>query len=389
MKKIFKNAAALVAAALVMVSLLSGCSREESWTASVDNSYSVIYDFSTSVENGCPVATATGTAKANNKAVASAILKVTLAEEQIAISSDENFGTSYTSGDWETKFEYSDGQTATVTFEPSDSQLVLLDLVFNKATTEEAADGKSAKITLSYTARLAYRVDGVTEATADVVLKPWYTQVKIENTPSVVEPEENFSVVSFELKEFFGNNHCRIYGVWTIESNGATYSEKACFAEFNSDAVYQSGVIVSRSASLKETRHEFVSLEGETTTNGNLTLKEDTLVLYETINLGNVNPIDDTRSMIVRDVTFTDPVTGESHHLDVTGYMTSDYKEVVEEGRETITTGGDVKYSYDGKSVLFTTYYHISYTYNGETVEYTPVKCSGKDYHYSGYHYED
>jgi hypothetical protein len=247
----------------------------------------------------------------------------------------------------------------------------------------------SATVTLSYTATLNYVVDGVTEATAQVELTPWYTQVKVENTPSVVEPTENFHVVSFEVKDFTGNNYCSVYGIWTIESNGVTYTEKACFAEFASDAVYQSGVVISRKATLKETRHEFQTVEGGITTKGNLTLKADTLVHYETINMGNVNPIDDTRSMIVRDVTFTDPVTGESHHLDVTGYMTSDYKEVVEQGRETITTGDNVKYSYDGKSVLFTTYYHISYTYNGETVDYSPTSCTARDYHYSGYHYED
>jgi hypothetical protein len=385
MKKINFKAAALVVAAAV-ATVFTSCSSEDSLTAEVK--YDVdVYKVSTNVENGCPTATAQADLFKNEVFAMSANLTVTLAEEQIAIPSDQDFGTAYSSGNWETGFEYTDGQTAKVTWSLSKSApLKVASVVFNedKTVVEPAADGMSAKITLSFTATINYEVDGEVKASDTVELNPWYTQYKVEN-----QPAETFHVVSFEVKDFTGNNYCSVYGIWTIESNGVTYTEKACFAEFSSDAVYQSGVVISRKASLKETRHEFQTIAGGITTKGNLTLKADTLVHYETINMGNVNPIDDTRSMIVRDVTFVDPISGESHHLDVTGYMTSDYKEVVESGRQTITTGDNVKYSYDGKSVLFTTYYHISYTYNGTTVEYTPTSCSGKDYHYSGYHYED
>jgi hypothetical protein len=394
MKKLNFKAAALVAAA-VATAVLTACSGEESWapvaTVVEEPDHVVSYTIEGNVENGCPTATATGTAFADGVTEAAATLEVTLAEEQIAIPSDSEFGTEYTSGDWATGFNYSDGQSATVTFNSSSSQLVLTDLVFNQDKTDvtPAADGMSATVTLSYTATINYVVDGVTEATAEVILTPWYTQVKVENTPSVVEPEETFHVVSFEVKDYFGEDGWdAIYGIWTIESNGVVYNERCCFAKFHS-GTYSSGVIISHSATLKETRHEFVEILGETTTKGNLTLTEKQVVLYEVINLGNVDPINDSRAMILRDVTFIDPVTGEAHHLDVTGYMTSDYKEVVEDGRQTITTGGNVEYSYDGKSLLFTTYYHIVYTYNGETVEYIPTGCVAEDYHYVGYHYED
>jgi hypothetical protein len=389
MKKIFKNAAALVAAAATAV--LSSCSGDElAYFKSPSLSINLV-TLNFDIQNGCPTATAEGTVKDQDSTlVAYGDLSVTLAEEQIAIPGDQDFGTAYSNGDWETGFEYTDGQYATVTWDSSDrDRFKVEEVVFNedKTVVTPAADGMSAQVTLSYTATVKYIGDSI--YTAEVELNPYYTQYKVENTPSVVEPEETFHVVSFEVKDFSGNNKCNVYGIWTIESNGVTYSEKACFAEFASDGVYQSGVIVSRKAVLKETRHEFETIAGDITTKGNLTLAADTLVLYETINMGNVTPIKDTRSMVLRDVTFTDPITGEAHHLDVTGYITSDYKEVVEEGRETITTGDNVKYSYDGKSVLFTTYYHISYTYNGETVEYTPTSCTARDYHYSGYHYED
>jgi hypothetical protein len=325
MKKNIFSAAALVVAAATAV--LTSCSSEWFSPATVDTDYSVIYNVSTSVENGCPTATATGTAFADGVTEATATLKVTLAEETIAIPSDSEFGTAYTSGDWTTGFTYSDGQSATVTFNSSSSQLVLTDLVFNedKTVVTPAADGMSATVTLSYTATLNYVVDGVTEATAQVELTPWYTQYKVENTPSVVEPTYSYDYDSdIELARDGGSillTKWDITRIWNGEMTVFSIPNMITVAMVPMSAIDDPQTVMSL-----EYNDYGVSVGDATVATkefGNYKRVSETRSVTAELHMtspagGDLSTIDDNFNIMSSVVTFTDPETGYTLSVDMT-----------------------------------------------------------------------
>jgi hypothetical protein len=311
--------------------MLSSCSGKESWApvaAIVDEDNHVVsYSLEGNVENGCPTATAEGTAFADGVKEATATLKVTLSEEQIAIPSDQDFGTEYTSGDWATGFNYSDGQSATVTFNSSSSQLVLTDLVFNQDKTDvtTAEDGMSATITLSYTATINYVVDGVVEATATVDLAPWYTQVKVSNEPSVVEPTYSYDYENDLVIERDGGSilltKWNITRVWNGETKVFSIPNDIILAR-----VPESKVDNPQTVQSLEYNDYGVSVGDATVaekTFGNFTRVSDTRLVHAELHTwspagGELKTIDDRLTMMSSVITFTDPETGYTLSVDMT-----------------------------------------------------------------------
>lgn len=327
MKKLFFNAAALVVAAAT--SVLSSCSSEDLRQAekAPANTTKNEYAISTNVDNYSGSSVATANVFNNNTFAATATLKVTLAEETIAIPSDSEFGTSYVSGDWATGFTYSDGQSATVTFDASSSQLVLTDLVFNedKTKVDTAEDGQSAKITLSYTATINYVVDGVVEATATVELNPYYTQYKVENTPSVVEPTYSYDYDSdIELVRDGGSiilTKWNISRVWNGETTVFSIPNLITVAMVPINNIDDPQTVMSL-----EYNDYGVKIGDATVAEkqfGNFTRVSKTHSVTAELHMtspvgGDLRTIDDNLNMMSSVITFTDPETGYTLSVDMT-----------------------------------------------------------------------
>jgi hypothetical protein len=326
MKKINFKAAALVVAAAV-ATVFTSCSSEDSLTAEVK--YDVdVYKVSTNVENGCPTATAQADLFKNEVFAMSANLTVTLAEEQIAIPSDQDFGTAYSSGNWETGFEYTDGQTAKVTWSLSKSApLKVASVVFNedKTVVEPAADGMSAKITLSFTATINYEVDGEVKASDTVELNPWYTQVKVENTPAVTEPTYSYDYENDLVIERDGGSilltKWSITRIWNGETKVFSIPNDIILARVPLSQVDNPQTVQSL-----EYKDLGVSVGDATVaekTFGNYTRVSDTRLVHAELHTwspagGELSTIDDRLTMMSSVITFTDPETGYSLYVDMT-----------------------------------------------------------------------